>query len=272
MYKYFFTSDYTLNNLTAFNNVTFGSLNDVKVQYTPSYAIYVASASGGIFYKYDENLNGIGSLAPPTIAALTIASNNYIYGSDGSFNNKLHKVDSDLTSVNVTLLDGTFVAFKIAIKFNPFNQLVYEADSNRRWLNAFDLDLNRVATSSINLNSLSFAPRSIAFYNSASTNLIYVSFDDGFIRLYNTLTTTLSQTITSSCKFVFDMLIDESIGYLLLSCGSNIDNRVDLWETDGSTHKYTNKALSIVNPRGLDYDKNGRLFVASNKNKVCIFE
>ena len=113
-------------------------------------------------------------------------------------------------------------------------------------LNAFDLELNYNANLSIQLdNTLSLQAFSI--YHTASINLAYIGLYSGSIMVYD-LVTLEKQTndITQVCggNYFSVMFIDQSSGYLLVSCEN--EGYIELWKTDGVTHTNTNLKLSVI--------------------------
>ena len=267
MYKYFYTDDYAITSIAQYT----GALIDVKVQQSPSYAIYLTTAAfSPQFYQLDEN-GGIIRTGDQDLYRIAVADNGYVYGTETNRARRIHKFNIIDLADSPKDVDTNYYSGAEGMKFSSFNRLIYVADTETKWINAYDLDINRIPESSINLNSFSVSPSAIALYNSGSNHLIYVGFQDGSLRVFDQLTGQIINP-TDSTNFgdlVYDMLISESEGYLVVVLVGS--DSIQLWETDGITHTNTNKALTVTAPSSIDMDQNGRLLVVSNFNTLMIF-
>ena len=265
LYKYFFSSNYTMDNKTQYA----GYLIDARVQQSPSYAIYLTSYTTP-FYQIDVN-GSIIRTGNQNLNRIVVADNGYVYGLENAPIKRIHKYNTTDLTDSPKEVDKTYNINAVAIKFSSFNRMIYTADFKTKWINAYDLDINRIAASSIDLNSYLSTPYSITLYNSGSKHLIYVGFYNGDLRLYDQLNGQLINP-TDSTNFgsaPADMYINESDGCLVVAL-ENV-HLIQLWETDGATHKNTNKTLSVQTPTSVDFDQNGRLLVVAKHTTLITF-
>ena len=266
MYKYFYTNDYTIVNKTQYT----GTLQSVAVQDSPSYAIYLTTSDANL-YKLDQNGAIVNSVVLP-LQKITVGNNGFVYGTENSPGQPIHKLTENTLVDSPVSPDSTYFNSATGIKYSTSNNLIYQTDASRKWVNAFDVNLNRVVASSIDLTSFPIGPSSIALYDTGSAVLIYVGFFDGPLKVYDHSTLQLvSPTDTTNFGSPpFGMLVSESEGYLLVAL-TNLGT-IQLWETDGTTHTNTNQAVPITLFSSMDIDQSGRLLVVSEFNKLMIFD
>ena len=245
---------------------------------TPTYNIYVSDISNNMIGRFDKHGVYLSKTATTTFKSIfyiEAVDNGNVYASlfNSSGVSTVLVYNSMLQPISTPLLSNGFVRVQSQIRYNPIDDLLYQLDTNTKWINALQPpSLARVPEASINIPSTESAV-GLAFYQSADgTNFLYVSTNTNMVKIYNN--GIVVSSILSICRSATtnsrNLFIDQLSGYMVVSCFN--DDQLRLWQTDGYKHSNTNMSLSIRSPMGSDYDSNGRLALISHPTSVLLFD